>query len=250
VDSADRDTREKSGSYMEQERATILVIDDDKLTARLVSDSLEQAGYTAHIAYDGREGLRQMYGHRPDLIILDLMMPRMDGWTTCRRIREVSNVPIIMLTAQDRPQDIIRGLDEGADEYVTKPFEVGVLVARVRAVLRRMSLVPTSPQKEEVAYSDDYLSFNPVDRRVMVNGDLVKLTPTEYNLLALLIKNAGRVLPYRRLLEQVWGWEYIDDVDYLRVYIWHLRRKLEPDPKNPRYVLTEHGVGYRFEGAG
>jgi len=191
-----------------------------------------------------------MYVHHPDLIVLDLMMPKMDGWTTCRRIREVSNVPIIMLTTQDRPHDIIRGLDEGADEYVTKPFDVGVLVARVRAVLRRMNLVPVAPQKEDQTYSDHYLTFNPVERRVTVNGEPVKLTPTEYNLLALLIKNAGRVLPYRTLLEQVWGWEYIDDVDYLRVYIWHLRRKLEPDPKNPRYVLTEHGVGYRFEAVG
>ncbi|UCC87906.1 MAG: response regulator transcription factor [Anaerolineales bacterium] len=234
---------------MEHKQATILVIDDDRLTSRVISDQLVRDGYTVYVAPDGQEGLRQMYAHRPDLIILDLMMPKMDGWTTCRRIREVSNVPIIMLTARDRPQDIIRGLDEGADEYVTKPFEVDVLVARVRAVLRRVALPPTSPPREEVAYSDDYLTFNPTDRRVMVNGDLVKLTPTEFSLLALLIKNSGRVLTYRRLLEQVWGWEYIDDVDYLRVYIWHLRRKLEPDPKNPRYVLTEHGVGYRFEGS-
>lgn len=235
---------------MQQEHATILVIDDDKLTSRMISDQLSETGYTVQVAHDGKEGLRQMYAHRPDLIILDVMMPEMDGWTTCRRVREVSNVPIIMLTSRDRPQDIIRGLDEGADEYVTKPFEITVLLARVRAVLRRVSLASASPQKEEVAYSDDYLTFNPVDRRVMVNGELVKLTPTEYNLLALLIQNAGRVLTYRRLLEQVWGWEYIDDVDYLRVYIWHLRRKLEPDSKNPRYVLTEHGVGYRFEGSG
>ncbi len=229
---------------------TILVIDDDELTARVISDKMIEAGYTVYVAHNGREGLRQMYAHHPELIILDLLMPEMDGWTTCRRIREVSNVPIIMLTAQDRPQDIIRGLDEGADEYVTKPFDVAVLVARVRAVLRRAALPSSSSQKEDVAYSDEYLTFNSVDRRVMVKDELVKLTPTEYNLLALLIRNAGRVLPYRMLLEQVWGWEYIDDVDYLRVYIWHLRRKLEPDPKNPRYVLTEHGVGYRFEGAG
>jgi two-component system KDP operon response regulator KdpE len=235
---------------MSEELDTILVIDDDQLTARLVSDKLTEAGYSVHAAFDGREGLRQMYAHQPDLIILDLLMPEMDGWTTCHRIREVSNVPIIILTTQGRPQDIIRGLDEGADEYVTKPFDLSVLLARVRAVLRRVSLPAGAGQKEEVAYSDDYLTFNPVDRRVVVSGELVKLTPTEYNLLALLIRNSGRVLPYTTLLERVWGWEYIDDVDYLRVYIWHLRRKLEPDPKNPRYVLTEHGVGYRFEGNG
>jgi two-component system KDP operon response regulator KdpE len=235
---------------MEHEQVTIQIIDDDRLTARMINDHLTEAGYQVHIAHDGQEGLRQMYAHRPDLIILDLMMPKMDGWTTCRRIREVSSVPIIMLTAKDRPQDVIRGLDEGADEYVIKPFEMGVLLARVRAVLRRVALSPAASRKDEVAYSDDYLTFNSVDRRVTVDGDLIRLTPTEYNLLTILIKNAGRVLPYRELLEQVWGWEYIDDVDYLRVYIWHLRRKLEPDPKKPRYVLTEHGVGYRFEGAG
>jgi two-component system KDP operon response regulator KdpE len=235
---------------MEHEQTIILVIDDDKLTTRIIDDKLTEAGYAVHVAHDGQQGLRQMYAQHPDLIILDLVMPKMDGWTTCRRIREVSNVPIIMLTAQDRPQDIIRGLDEGADEYVTKPFELDVLLARVRAVLRRAALQPAVSQKEEVAYSDGYLTFNPAGRRVTVDGNLVKLTPTEYNLLSLLIKNAGRVLPYRELLEQVWGWEYIDDVDYLRVYIWHLRRKIEPDSKNPRYVLTEHGVGYRFEGAG
>jgi two-component system KDP operon response regulator KdpE len=234
---------------MNQDEATILVIDDDKLTARVIHDKLTLAGYAVNVAHDGREGLRQMYQHRPDLVILDLVMPEMDGWTTCRRIREVSNVPIIILTTQDRSQDIIRGLDEGADEYVTKPFDVAVLLARVRAVLRRVSLPPSSAEREEVAYSDDYLVFNAADRRVTVQGELVKLTPTEYSLLALLVENEGRVLPYRTLLEQVWGWEYIDDVDYLRVYVWHLRRKLEPDPRNPRYVLTEHGVGYRFEGS-
>jgi len=233
---------------MGSEQATIIVIDDDKLTARLISDQLGKTGHTVFVAHDGQEGLRQMYAHHPDLVILDLMMPKMDGWTTCRRIREVSHVPIIMLTAQDRPRDIIRGLDEGADEYVTKPFDVEVLLARVRAVLRRAALAPATAHKEQAAYSDDYLTFNPLDRRVTVNGELIKLTPTEFNLLAFLIQNGGRVLTYRELLQQVWGWEYIDDVDYLRVYIWHLRRKLEPDPKNPRYVLTEHGVGYRFEG--
>jgi two-component system KDP operon response regulator KdpE len=231
---------------MAQEKANVLVIDDDKLLTRMIEDKLTAAGYEINVSHDGQAGLRQMYVQRPDLIILDLMMPKMDGWTTCQRIREISNVPIIMLTAQDRPQDVIRGLDEGADEYVTKPFEMDVLLARVRAVLRRVELSANEPQKEDVAYDDGYLSFNPIDRRVTVDGELVKLTPTEYSLLALLIKNAGRALLYRELLQQVWGWEYIDDVDYLRVYIWHLRRKLEPDAKNPRYVLTEHGVGYRF----
>lgn len=234
---------------MEQKQATILIIDDDKLTARVVADKLTEAGHAVHVAHDGQEGLRQLYAHRPNLVILDLMMPRMDGWTTCQRIRQMSDVPVIMLTAKDRPQDIIRGLDEGADEYMTKPFEVDVLLARVRAVLRRVMLSRDKSSQKEDVYDDDYLSFDPAGRRLSVDGKRVNLTPTEYDLLTLLIKNVGRVLPYRDLLEQVWGWEYIDDVDYLRVYIWHLRRKLEPDPKKPRYVLTEHGVGYRFEGS-
>ncbi len=233
---------------MEQKQATILIIDDDKLTARIVADQLLEAGYAVHVAHDGQQGLRQLYAHQPNLIILDLMMPRMDGWTTCKRIRQVSHVPIIMLTAKDRPQDIIRGLDEGADEYMTKPFEVSVLLARVRAVLRRVALSKDESSEEGDVYDDGYLFFSPGERRVSVSGKRVNLTPTEYNLLALLVKNSGRVLPYRDLLERVWGWEYIDDVDYLRVYIWHLRRKLEPEPKKPRYVLTEHGIGYRFEG--
>ncbi len=233
---------------MEEKQATILIVDDDKLTASIVRDRLTEVGHTVCLAPDGQKGLREFYAHQPDLVILDVMMPRMDGWATCQRIRQISNVPIIMLTSKDRPQDIIRGLDEGADEYMTKPFDVNVLLARVRAVLRRVESMKNKSQGSGKVYSDAYLFFDPVEQRVMISDKLVSLTPTEYDLLTLLIKNIGRVLPYRELLEEVWGWEYIDDVDYLRVYIWHLRRKLEPDPKKPRYVLTEHGTGYRFEG--
>ncbi len=233
---------------MTQQQATILIIDDDRLITELVRRHLTQEGFEVLVAHDGREGLRQVYLHHPDLVLLDIMMPQMDGWTVCQRIREVSNVPIIMLTAQGRQEDIVRGLEDGADDYIVKPFELPVLVARIRANLRRAAMGPVEmASSEEPLYADSWLSFNAAKRRVTVNGQPVKLTPTEYNLLALLIRNAGRVLTYREMLEQVWGWEYIDDVDYLRVYIWHLRRKLEPDPKNPRYILTEHGVGYRFE---
>jgi two-component system KDP operon response regulator KdpE len=225
---------------------TVLIIDDDPMNIQLVTDTLRQQDYGVISAPDGPRGLRAMYEHHPDLIILDVNMPTMDGWTVCQRIREVSNVPVVMLTARDAPEEIIKGLDIGADDYVTKPFDIKVLLARVRATLRRAeseSLV----LKKDIIYSDDYLSINLDERRVIVDGKPVRLTPTEFNLLAYLVENAARVVAYRELLEQIWGFEYIDDIDYLRVYIWHLRRKLEHDPKEPTYIMNELGVGYRFE---
>jgi two-component system KDP operon response regulator KdpE len=225
---------------------TVLIIDDDPMAIRLVTDTLRQEDYVIFSAPDGPQGLRAMYEHHPDLIILDVNMPTMDGWTVCQRIREVSNVPVVMLTARDAPEEVIRGLDLGADDYVTKPFDIKVLLARVRATLRRA--VADSPVlKKDVIYSDDYLSINLDERRVTIDGKAVRLTPTEFNLLAYLVDNAARVVSYRELLEQIWGFEYIDDIDYLRVYIWHLRRKLEHDPKAPTYIMNELGVGYRFE---
>jgi two-component system KDP operon response regulator KdpE len=226
--------------------STILIIDDDNTLVELVENALQQDGYGTLTAYDGQEGLRQMYQNRPDLIILDINMPTMDGWTVCQRIREVSNVPILMLTANDEPEEIVKGLDLGADDYIIKPFEIGVLTARVRSNLRRAATDPTLVKKN-VIYSDDYLTINIEEHRVTVDGEPVRLTPTEFNLLAQLIEASPRIVPYRELLEQVWGFEYIDDIDYLRVYIWHLRRKLEADSKNPTYIINELGVGYRFE---
>jgi two-component system KDP operon response regulator KdpE len=225
---------------------TVLVIDDDQMLVQLISDTFKQKGYTVLTAYDGQEGLRQLYQHHPDLIILDINMPTMDGWIVCQRVREVSNIPIIMLTARDAPEEIVKGLDMGADDYILKPFELSVLLARVRANLRRAASEPTL-FKKNVVYSDDYLTINPEERRVTIQGEPVRLTPTEFNLMMHLVAAAPRTLPYRELLEQVWGFEYIDDIDYLRVYIWHLRRKLEPNPKEPKYIINELGVGYRFE---
>ncbi len=226
--------------------ATILVIDDDLATRELVASTLEREHYAILTAPDGQAGLRKMYEARPDLIILDINMPMMDGWTVCQRVREVSNIPVIMLTAQDSPEEIIKGLEMGADDYVIKPFDLLVLVARVRATLRRATHDPTL-FKAGIAYSDSYLSVNLDERRVVVRGDHVRLTPTEFDLLAYLVENNPRIIPYRELLSEVWGFEYIDDIDYLRVYIWHLRRKLEPDSKNPTYIINELGVGYRFQ---
>lgn len=230
------------------EKTTILVIDDDPSLVRLIEFNLDQAGYTVYTAYDGPEGLRKLYEKHPDLIILDINMPGMDGWTTCQRIREVSEVPIIMLTAESEPESIVKGLDLGADDYIIKPFEVKVLVARVKANIRRSLLKPVSePQESTNNYHDDYISINLADRRIQINGELVKLTKTEFGLLAELLRVSPRIALYRNILENVWGFEYINDIDYLRVYIWHLRRKIETDPKNPKYIINEQGVGYRFE---
>jgi len=225
----------------------ILIVDDDKNIVRLMEYTLKAAGFEVLTAYDGQEGLKQIYAHQPDLVILDIMMPNMDGWTVCQRIREFSQVPVIMVTAKDRERDIVRGLDLGADDYVVKPVRMPVLVARVRACLRRAE--QSRADTRQITYTDDYLTVDLPTRRVTVNDELVKLTPTEFSLLARLIQSAGRVLTYKQLLEDVWGWEYTDDIDYLRIYTWHLRQKIEKDPKKPRYILTEHGVGYRFEKA-
>lgn len=227
---------------------TILAVDDDADMLRMVSHSLEQSGFKVVTAMNGHDALRQMYERRPDLIILDVKLPdpKMSGFVVCQRVREVSEVPIIMLTAQNDPEDIVRGLEAGADDYVIKPYNKDVLLARIRANLRRAATEPVF-EKSGVVYSDGYLTVNLDERRVMRNGIQVKLSPTEFNLLAKLVKSSPRVVTYRDLLENVWGHEYIDDIDYLRVYIWHLRRKLEKDARNPVYIANELGVGYRFE---
>jgi len=224
----------------------ILIIYDDPALRQLVMHSLQQEDYQVLTAGDGQEGLRQLYQGHPDLIVLDVKMPAMDGWTVCQRVREISNIPIIMLTAQSDPEEIVKGLDLGADDYLVKPFDMNVLLARVRANLRRAASEPSVP-KHSIAYSDDHLTINFEEHRVVVGGEQVRLTPTEFNLLAHLVEAAPRIVPYRELLQNTWGFEYIDDIDYLRVYIWHLRRKLEPNPKNPTYIVNELGVGYRFE---
>src|SRR5690606_3793897 len=193
----------------------ILIVDDDPALRQLVANTLRQEGYVPITAADGQEGLRQLYQAHPDLIVLDVIMPTMDGWTVCQRVREVSNVPIIMLTAQGDPEEIVKGLDLGADDYLVKPFEMNVLLARVRANLRRAASEPAIAKKS-VVYSDDRLMINLEEHRVTVNGEPVRLTPTEFNLLAHLVEAAPRIVPYRELLQNTWGFEYIDDIDYLR----------------------------------
>lgn len=225
--------------------ATILIVDDERTTLRILERHLHQAGYETISAGDGQAALQQFYHSRPDLVILDVNMPGMDGWTTCQRIREFSNVPIIMLTAQGEEEDIVKGLNLGADDYIVKPFQARELLARVRANLRRAG--PFQPAYGSPSYDDDYLSIDLAQRRVSVKGEAVKLSRTEFNLLAQLLSNAGRVVTFEQLLESVWGKEYLTEVDYVRVYISHLRRKIEEDPQEPRYLHSERGVGYRFE---
>ena len=224
---------------------SILVLDDDPDLLDLLTRVLGQRGARVLTAASAEDGLRQFDARQPDLVLLDIMLPEIDGWQVCERMRQRSEVPIIMLTALGQDQYIVRGLDSGADDYVPKPFSTEVLRARVRAALRRGT--PASGEEKPPLYSDGYLTIDLGSRRVSVKGDRVGLSRTEYGLLAYLFQNAGRVLTVEQILDTVWGPDSAGNVEYVHVYISHLRRKLEVDPKNPRYLLTEHGVGYRFE---
>ena len=223
----------------------ILIVDDDLALMRLIDQVLSEKGYEVLKANNGHEALRLLFAENPDLVLLDVVMPDLDGWQTCSRIREVSDVPIIMLTGKRNAEDdIVSGLDYGADEYLIKPVGNKELVARVRAALRRADLPSNLEKKKQILFGDNYLTVDVTGRKVVVNDERVRLTPREFRLLALLVENAGDILTHRQVLEKVWGWEYINDVDYVRIYIAHLRQKLEPEPAHPKYILTEPGVGY------
>lgn len=227
------------------ESKKILIIDDDINLLQSMKFTFARAGADIQTAVDGREGLRHFYEQRPDLVLLDVRMPGLDGWETCRQIRLRSAVPIIMLTTLNRDDEIVRGLDCGADDFVTKPFNREVLLARVRALLRRAE---THPEEDApITYADEHLAINVPKRRVWVQGEVVQLTATEFRLLAFLLQHAGQVLTYDAILDSVWGWEYRESVDYVHVYLSHLRRKIEVDPRNPKYLITERSIGYRFE---
>jgi len=226
----------------------VLVVDDEPETIKYLSANLRIRGYDVLCAYDGREALKLWGEHQFNLIILDLMLPGLDGFQVCRVIRERSDVPILVLSALGQEKDIVRALDLGADDYLTKPFGVEELLARVRAVLRRTARAPTAIHPP---LTMDDLTIHFAERRVTVGGREVRLTPTEYNILAHLAVNRGRVLTHRALLQAVWGTEYGEETEYLWTYIRRLRNKIEPNPDQPRYILTEPGVGYRFgEGRG
>ena len=224
-----------------------LVVDDDRIMRQLVEHILCRSGGEIVTADDGLEGLKMFEAHQPDMVILDVSMPKMTGWEVCQHIRQSSDVPIIMLTSLGHERDVIRGFDEGADDYITKPFNGNILRARIQAVLRRAE--STNHTQKSNIYSDNYLSIDLSQRRILVDGKPIKLTATEHRLLAYLVQNAAQILSFHKILENVWGHEYRDKTDYVHVYMWHLRKKLEKNPKSPQYLITEHGVGYRFERA-
>ena len=228
----------------------ILIVDDDPAMVRLLAQVLTRKGYEVLESGNGQDALRLLYKDKPDLVLLDVVMPVMDGWQTCSRIRDVSAaIPIIMLTGRRKTEeDVVRGLDYGADDYLIKPVGNKELTARVQAMLRRAELPSyIEDESKDANFGDDYLTVNITQRKVTVNGKRVKLTPIEFRLLALLLQNTGRILTHQQLLEKVWGWEYVDDLDYVRIYIAHLRRKIEPDTTLPKYIITEPGVGYHFQ---
>jgi two-component system KDP operon response regulator KdpE len=225
-------------------RRRILVVDDEPRMIHFIRLNLEHDGFEVVETTSGTKALDKLRDQLPDLILLDVMMPDLDGFETLRLIREISTVPVIMLTAKGEEDDRVRGLELGADDYVTKPFSPRELVSRVRAVLRRTE-TPSAPV-HEVIQVDDRLKIDFDRREVWVEGQLVKLRPTEYRLLFHLVQNAGWVVPHDQLLAKVWGYEYREETHYLRLYVNYLRQKLERDPSNPEYILTERGVGYRF----
>lgn len=229
----------------DQRDMTILIVDDEARIRDFVRMNLELEHYRVIEANDGIQALEQLRENLPDLIVLDVMMPEMDGFEALQAIREVSTVPVIMLTVRQNEQDKIHGLDLGADDYLAKPFSPRELLSRIRALLRRSLMAPPSRKTEIVVDPDLRIDF--ARREVVVRGKKVVLRPTEYRLLYHLVSNAGRLLTHETLLSKVWGREYRDEAHYLRLYITYLRQKLEKDPAHPQYILTGRGVGYRFK---
>lgn len=223
----------------------ILVVEDDPEIGQLLQQLLAGEGADVSVAEGGREALRRFYAYRPGLVLLDLMLPDMEGFEVCRQMRMMSDAPIIMLTALTREDEILRGFACGADDYVTKPFSPQILLARIRAVLNRSEPVFTR-QSDVEGYSDDYLYIDLKQRRVAVEGRVVHLSPMEFNLLTALVERADRVLTYGQLLERIWGWEYRDETHYVHVYMSRLRHKLERDPKAPLYLRSQPQIGYFF----
>lgn len=222
----------------------VLVVDDEPRMVSFMRLNLELEGMRVSSAPNGREAVDQVRETMPDVVLLDVMMPVMDGFEALRRIRQLSAVPVLMLTAKDEEEDRVRGLELGADDYIGKPFSHRELVSRIKAVLRRHYAVPPIPQT--LVQIDPRLSIDFARREVLVAGERVNLRPTEYRLLYHLVQNAGYVQTHEMLLSKVWGPEYRDESHYLRLYVTYLRQKIEEDPSHPRYILTERGVGYRF----
>jgi len=223
----------------------VLVVDDEKPLRDFVRRNLEVRGYKVLTASNGLEALAIFKNEAVQLVIMDIMMPHMDGLEATRRIRQDSHMPIIILTAMGEEADKVRAFDLGADDYLTKPFGVGELLGRIKAVLRRADWSEPATQEERIVRGEIELDLGA--HNVRVRGKAVEMTPTEFNLLVYFMKNAGKALPHRAILQHVWGSEYGDEAEYLRVYVGRLRHKIETDPLKPRYLHTEHGIGYRFE---
>ena len=225
-------------------RRKVLVVDDEERMVRFIRLNLEHDGFVVVEASNGKQALQRLRDVTPDLILLDVMMPDLDGFEVLEMIREISSVPVIMLTAKGEEDDRVRGLEKGADDYITKPFSPRELVSRIKAVLRRTE--GASGGMHGLIEIDDRLKIDFDRREIWLEGKIVKLRPTEYRLLYHLVQNAGWVISHDQLLAKVWGYEYRDEPHYVRLYINYLRQKLEKDPADPKYILTERGVGYRF----
>ncbi len=223
---------------------TILVVDDEERMLRFIRLNLEHDGFQVVQATRGMQALEVIRQDMPDLVLLDVMMPDIDGFEVLRLIREAHTIPVIMLTAKGEEDDRVHGLELGADDYITKPFSPRELVSRVRAVLRRTEA--SGLVSKDIIEVDERLKLDFGKREIWVDNSLVQLRPTEYRLLYHLVQNAGWVMTYDQLLTKVWGYEYRDEPHYVRLYVNYLRQKLELDPANPKYILTERGVGYRF----
>jgi DNA-binding response OmpR family regulator len=226
------------------EARTIMVVDDEPDLLNAVRLYLEMETYQVITATTGEQALEKLRTRLPDLIVLDVMMPELNGFETLEEIRRVSNVPVIMLTAKGEESEKVRGLGLGADDYVTKPFSQRELLSRIQAVLRRAETPAFVPRTRVVV--DDDLTIDFSKNEVLLKGQKVQLTPTEYRLLYHLVSNPGRILSHESLLAKVWGYEYREEEHYVRLYVSYLRQKIEPDPAHPRYILTEKGLGYRF----
>lgn len=227
-------------------RSKILLVDDDVELCSLLKMMLSQYDLNVEVAHDGLSGLQKTYNIRPDLVVLDIMMPDLDGWETCRRLREMTDAPIIIMSALNRQDAIIRGLNLGADDFICKPVTPEALLARIRAVLRRIERAKDIPDAKLPVVAQDNVVVDLYKYEVKVDGRRISLSPTEFRLLAVLAKNRGRVVPHNYLLTEVWGGEHLGEVDHLRLYVSYLRRKLERDPANPTLIQTEWNVGYRF----
>jgi DNA-binding response OmpR family regulator len=224
----------------------VLIVDDELRMVQLISMNLKLEGFQVVTASDGYQALERLTREIPDLVLLDIMMPDMDGYETLKKMREVSSVPVIFLSVKAEESDRVRGLDLGADDYITKPFSPRELVSRIRAVLRRTEAETKTNNHRSAIVVDSDLTINFDRRLVLVRGKEVRLRPTEYRLLYQLVSNAGKLLTHETLLSRVWGPEYNDEDQYVRLYITYLRQKIEKDPKNPKYILSERGLGYRF----